>query len=582
MADTDDDTPMTPSGDYRAMSDFWEMVDAILGGAEAMRATSGARTIYSVPGPHQPVAQLRDLNRGALSFPQSPYLPAFPNETYADYSSRLKWAPFTNIYEDIADNLAAKPFSKECELDQREGDDLKKLAEDIDGQGNSLHVFARGLFRRGLDYGVDWILVDHTRVMEGATLAQERAMGARPYWVHIDAKRMLAVYSTFLNGAETIYHARIHEPLTRRRGYGEETVDRVRALDRQATIDEATGEIIALGPATWTVYEAQKTKDQDKIDWIMVGTGALTIGVIPLVPFIPVGRDGSSWRVKPAFHDIAHMQVEEFQQESNLKTIKELVAFPILSGNGVTPPTDATGEPVTVAVGPRAVLFAPMGGDGRFGNWQFIEPTAASLTFLQADLEKHRTEMRNLGRQPLASANLTVITTANVSMKAHSAVQAWALLLKDALEQAWVFTCKWLKQDHSPIVNVYTDFGVDFEAGTELDFLAKAQAQGILSKKTVRGEAKRRGVLSDDFDDDEEEQQLAEEEQGLAAEEAIDPVTGEIVEPTTRPQKLTNTSGQPPAAPADNVIPMRPKPAVSAKQKAGAFRAGVRGQGNGG
>jgi hypothetical protein len=45
--------------------------------------------------------------------------------------------------------------------------------------------------------------------------------------------------------------------------------------------------------------------------------------------------------------------------------------------------------------------------------------------------------MRNLGRQPLATANLTVVTTANVSMKAHSAVQAWALLLKDALEQAW-------------------------------------------------------------------------------------------------------------------------------------------------
>jgi hypothetical protein len=91
-----------------------------------------------------------------------------------------------------------------------------------------------------------------------------------------------------------------------------------------------------------------------------------------------------SWKVKPAFHDIAYMQVEEFQQESNLKTIKELTAFPMLSGNGVTPPTNLAGEAVTVPVGPRAVLFAPMGGDGRFGNWQFIEPTAASLTFLQS------------------------------------------------------------------------------------------------------------------------------------------------------------------------------------------------------
>jgi hypothetical protein len=78
------------------------------------------------------------------------------------------------------------------------------------------------------------------------------------------------------------------------------------------------------------------------------------------VPFVPVGRHGMSWKVKPAFHDIAYMQVEEFQQESNLKTIKELTAFPMLSGNGVTPPPMARSVPV----GPRAVLFAPMGGDG--------------------------------------------------------------------------------------------------------------------------------------------------------------------------------------------------------------------------
>jgi hypothetical protein len=122
--------------------------------------------------------------------------------------------------------------------------------------------------------------------------------------------------------------------------------------------------------------------------------------------------------------------------------------------------------------------------------------------------------MRNLGRQPLASANLTVVTTANVSMKAHSAVQAWALLLKDALEQAWIITCKWLNQDRMPVVNVHLDFGVDFEAGTELDSLQKAQIAGVISKRLQFNELKRRGVLSDDADWDEDQQQSAEEQQG--------------------------------------------------------------------
>jgi hypothetical protein len=530
MADDTDD-PMTPSGDYSAMCKFWDMVDSILGGAETMRATMGAHTSYSVSGPAQPVGALAYLNRGLSTFPQSPYLPAFPNEGQADYEMRRRHAPFTNIYEDISDNLSAKPFAKECALDEKTPEDLKKLSEDIDGQGHSLHVFAKDTFKDGLDRGIDWILVDYTKVPQGATLADERSMGARPYWVRIQAQRMLAVYSTFLGGKETIYHARIHEPVTVKNGYSEECVDRVRVLNREAIENEA-GEIIALGPASWELYEKQEETDpasgKKTVAWVSIGQGPITIGIIPLVPFIPVGRLGMSWKVKPAFHDIAYMQVEEFQQESNLKSIKELTAFPMLSGNGVTPPTDASGQQVTVPVGPRGVLFAPMGGDGRFGNWSFIEPTAQSLTFLQSDLDKLREEMRNLGRQPLTNANLTVITTANVSMKAHSAVQAWALLLKDALEQAWIITCMWLGRKEMPVVNVHMDFAVDFEAGTELVALQQAEASGTISKRLHFEEMKRRGVLSDDADWDKDQTQAATEQEGqqLQPEKMIDPVTG--------------------------------------------------------
>src|ERR1700756_5768803 len=108
------DDPSTPSSDYLTMLPYWRMVEAIKGGAEAMRAVAmGSTTYASMSGPSQPVSNLRDLQRGlAPTYPQSPYLPCFPNESYADYENRRKWAPFTNLYEDIADNLASRPFSK--------------------------------------------------------------------------------------------------------------------------------------------------------------------------------------------------------------------------------------------------------------------------------------------------------------------------------------------------------------------------------------------------------------------------------------------------------------------------------------
>lgn len=549
-------SPKTPSSDYTSMMRYWQMVEAILGGAEKLRQPVGAGVNMGVAGPPTPPSVLANLNRD-VQFGAFEYLPKFENETDGDYQRRRRNAPLTNIYSDISRNLASKPFSKTLELAEETPNQYKKLAENVDGQGNNLHVFAGEVFKSGLDKGIDWILVDYTKVPAGSTLADEAGIGARPYWVRIQAERMLAVYSDFLNGNEIFVHARIYEPTIQRVDYVEQLVDRVRIFNREPIYGEIPdvneGLIIGYAAPTWEVWECQITQNVDSQGkttstetWAVVDSGDVTVGFIPLVPFRTGRRYGTTWKIDPPLRDLAYMQIEEFQQESNLKTIKELTAFPMLTGNGVNPPQDGA----AITIGPHRVLFAPPNTDGRPGAWAFIEPSSSSLTFLKDDLEALRKAMKDLGMQPLTDANLTVVTTANVAMKAHNAVQAWALGLKDALQQAWKFTALWLKQKDEPLVNVHTDFGVDQQAGTELDFLAKCEAQAILSKKTVRAEAKRRGVLSDDFDEDAEDQQLAEEQANntLSAEQAIDPVTGEPILPSTRPQLISKppTAAKPP------------------------------------
>lgn len=553
MADAPtNDNPKTPSSDYQQQIQFWCMVDDILRGVEAMRAVGSVTRGYAnMPGPATPYAYLSQLYRGGRqnAANQSPYLPQFPDEQADEYELRRTNAPLTNIYQDISRNLAAKPFSKTLELAEDTPDDLIQLSQNIDGQGHNLHVFARDVFKSGLDKGIDWILVDYTQVSPGVTLADERAMGARPYWVHIPADRMLAIYSDFLNGQEVIVHARIYECSYQRTGYGEVNVERVRVINREPIFEQTTnedgdivyGKITGYGPATWQLYESQNGKDdqgREETVWIVVDQGEYTIGIIPLVPFIS-GTRKDGWVVEPPLRDLVWMQVEEFQQESNLKTIKELAAFPMLAGNGVQPPDPRDGSNTNVRVGPHVVLFAPpTGNTGSGGQFQFVEPAATSLQFLKQDLEGLRKEMRELGMQPLTDANLTVITTANVSMKAHNQVQAWALQLKDALEQAWIITCKWLGRNESPSVNVHTDFGVDIAAEAEPALLLQAAQANKISDETLWEELKRRGVLSDDFDPDEEEKRLAEQQQGmdLTPEVQIDPVTGRPIPQQQPPQ----------------------------------------------
>jgi len=552
-------SPKTPSSDYTSMMRYWQMVEAILGGVEKLRQPVGLGMQQGIAGPPTPPSILSNLNRD-VQFGAFEYLPKFENETTEDYQRRRRHAPLTNIYSDISRNLASKPFSKTLELAEKTLDQYKTLAENIDGQGNNLHVFAGDVFKSGLDKGLDWILVDYTKVPPGSTLADEAGIGARPYWVRIQAERMLAVYSDFLNGNEVFVHARIYEPTIQRVDYIEQLVERVRIFNREPVYggipDVNEGLIIGYSTPTWEVWEAQMVQTVDSNGkntstetWVMIDSGNVTVGFIPLVPFRTGRRYASTWKIDPPLRDLAYMQIEEFQQESNLKTIKELTAFPMLTGNGVNPPSDGS-----ITIGPHKVLFAPPNADGRPGTWAFIEPSAASLNFLKSDLEALRKSMKDLGMQPLTDANLTVVTTANIAAKAHNAVQAWALGLKDALQQAWKFTALWLNQKDEPLVNVHTDFGVDQEAGTELDALLKAEAQAVLSKKTVQEEFKRRGVLSDDFNSDHEEQQLAEEQANntLSVEQAIDPVTGEIVDPSTRPQLISKPATSPAAKPPLN------------------------------
>jgi len=484
-------TPETKSSDFEAMGGYWHMVSAMLGGAPAMRKAG------------------------------QKYLPKFTNETQADYDVRLKSAKFTNIFVDIVSTIASKPFGKEVMIETNSAR-VEALLENIDGQGSHISIFAANSFYHGVGYSLDWIFVDFTKgVPDGATVAQEQAIGARPYWVHIPAQEMIAVYSEMIGGVETIIHARFEEEHVVRDGWGETEVERVRVLNREVSTD-ANG-VRSAGPATWELWEERKNAGGIG-EWFKIEEGAISIGVIPIVPFIAGRREGSSWRVKPPLEDAAYLQVEHYQQESGLKYAKELTAFPMLAGNGVNPPEGADGKPSPVPVGPKTVLYAPMNGDGEHGEWTFIEPNANSLRFLAEDIKATEAALRELGRQPLTaqSGNITTITAAFAGDKAHSVIEALALNFKDTLENALRLTALWLGEIDEPEVTIDTDFALALKDNDGTADLLEARKNGDLSQETLWDELKRRGKLSDNFDPEIERARLLEEAPSDPMEEETD------------------------------------------------------------
>lgn len=448
--------PNQPSADWEAMAPYWEQVDTILRGADAMREAG------------------------------EKYLPRFPNEPVAHYQFRLKTAKFTNVFRDIVEGLASKPFAQELALAEGVTDRFELIGDDIDGRGNNLHVFAAETFFSGIARAIDWILIDYTRSAGAQTVAEELAIGARPYWVHVPSTAVIDVRSEVIDGREQLTHVRIAQ-----------TPVSVREFNRIRTDG---GYVV-----TWRVLE-----QDDKGEWQEIDQGLITLPEIPMVPFVTGRRIGSKWQFHPPMRDAADLQVELYQEETALKYIKTMSAFPMLAGNGVTPPTNGDGTPQTVPVGPMSVLYAPPNSDGGHGEWKFIAPPADLLRFLAEDIEKTIKQMRELGRQPLTaqSGNLTKITTAVAAAKGNSAVQMWALGLKDALEQALKYTAMWLNETAEPEVKIFTEFGVDALESVAPELLIRARENGDLSGATLRGELKRYGILSAEFDEDAEREML--------------------------------------------------------------------------
>jgi hypothetical protein len=307
----------------------------------------------------------------------------------------------------------------------------------------------------------------------------------------------------------------------------------------------AAGKPDTFAPATWRLLEKQVQKD-GSFKWVEIDSGLVSIGVIPLVPFFTGRRTCGSWRVRPALRDVADLQIKHYQGETNLECAKDRSCFPMLAGNGVNPPTEVKADRVdnldktknqspspapAIIVAPGAALFAPMDSNGNHGEWEILEPQATSLQFLSGDLQAMAKEIRELGRQPLTanSGNLTVVTTQFAAQKGNSAVQAWAWGLKDALEQAFVYTCLWLKLSEKPDVKVHTDFAIEVEAADVPKTLLEMRKAREITQETHWAEQKRRGVLSSDFDP-------AAEKVGLLA-EAPDPDTEDEVRGSLTPPR---------------------------------------------
>lgn len=444
MADLNPGNVGQPDAVYNEMCAHWDLLHTLQGGTQAMRAAG------------------------------KKYLPEEPKEKPAAYKNRLNRSFLYGAFTDTVDRLVSKPFSKALvlqdsnKLDKR----LQWIEDDVDGAGVSLTASIREYFKSAIFYGLTHVLVDFPSMNPSITLADERAMKARPLFIHVKPPSLIGRrYAKMQNGGGyQLTQVRIRE-------YHEKPVGQF-GVGMQEYIRVYT-------PTEWFVY----AKNEDAYD--LVSQGKHTFGSVPLFTLY-FDRTGIL-SGRPPLEELAWMNLCHWQSFSDQRNILRIARTGTLFAAGFSQEEMDAG----FAWGPTSVI-ASTNQEAKIG---IIEHSGKAVAAGEADLQSIEERMEVLGLQPLLSRSSKSTATARLidESRIDCDVQAWIERTEDFAEDLYGAAADWLgvKMPKSFEIEINSDFGISQRATDDIKNLVAVRGLGDIDRETFLREIKRRGLLSE-------------------------------------------------------------------------------------
>jgi hypothetical protein len=396
------------------------------------------------------------------------YLPQEPREDDDAYRTRVDrsvLSPYTSrLIETAAGAILRKPI-------HIEGDPYwLELAQNIDGLGSNINEYARRALVSSLTYGHSAILVDYPAASAARNLAEERAMGRRPYFVHVDAPQIWGWRKE--PGTNRLLQVRIHDydvrPLNE---FGEEQVEEMRVIY----------------PGRYDVY----TLGQELVEF--TATGGYSLTEIPLVP-IYSNRRGLLVS-QPPLLDIANLNITHYQRQADLIHALHIAAMPTLVLEGWD---DTTGS-ATMGVN-YAIAMQP-------GNKAYyVQADATSFDAQMAELESLASQMSTLGVTKLFGQKFVAESAEAKRIdqaQSNSVLSIISQELESALNQAFGFAAQYVGME-PPEITIDRDFDYYRLIGQDVSVLAQLNQMGKISDAMLLEVLRRGEVLPDNINIEDE------------------------------------------------------------------------------
>jgi hypothetical protein len=414
------------------------------------------------------------------------YLPKHPAESDGVYKTRLNKTFLDNFVGLAIDKAAGKLFSKEIQVDDLPPD-VETLIENIDRQGRALDPFMLDVAKTAFQDGISYVMADMPRVENVQTLADEKALGVRPYAIHIKPSSVLEIVSEIIGGVDTLTRVRIREVLSVPEGWDYVTIEQVRVWYREST-----------GLVRWELYRQEK----DRKTWYLHDEGLTTFKAIYLVPFY-ANRTGFM-EGEPPFQNVAESNLEHWQWKSEHAHALSMCCFGMLTATGVNLEDQ-------IEVGPGKVLKASA-PDAKFA---YTEPTGAGIT-LAADALKaieSRIETAGVNLRVENAGKVTATAAALDSEDTNAGLKAVANGFSDSIELLFQYFAEMMGQpkESAGTAHVNDDFGQRRGTDSGMAEVTKGRALGDISREAWIEIMQWRNEIPADFDIEADAERIADE-----------------------------------------------------------------------
>ena len=443
-----------PTAEMVELNKKSKIIDDLLGGTATMR--KAAQTYLFKMEMEEPDSYRKRLERSTL-------YPAL-SETLSQMTGRVFFNPI-----DVADVTEA----------------VQALFDDVDLVGNNLDVFASRWFYSALAYGCSFALIDFTRVEAVKSRAEEKALNARPYWVHIKPHQVLGIKTARVNGKQAITQFRyvVNEQVEDGE-FGVKTVKRVYVYEigKVRKFSEAEGEFRLES-------ELLLTAQNRPLDFV------------PVVPFI-TKRNELTNAIEPPLMELAYLNVKHWQSQSDQDNITNIARVPLLA-------IYSNDEVKQLSIGGSAIHL-PV-----YSSMQFVEHSGQAIASGVESLKDLEEQMKTAGAKLLTKTALAM-TDSQARDEAGKEISQLRLLanrFEDAIDLALEYTGHWLGIAKEQVGNVQISGNIenDLDPSASMASVIQLRNAGVISNQSTFDEAKRRGLLADGLEWDTEQERLQSE-----------------------------------------------------------------------